>query len=205
MAEARHEQECAMKGTKYLSVCALAILALSATGTTASANLIVNGSFETGDFTGWTVNANSYPISIVTTPVEDGTYAAQIAGYQYNPNTLSQTITDTSGQAYTLSFWRYQAGGTPPIGLTVTWDGTTVFSETDPGAQPYQNFLATVTGSGLDTLVFTSYNDPSFTYLDNVSLTVPGPQPGTGIGALMLIAFAGFASKAYRGKHRASA
>jgi hypothetical protein len=195
MREARPEQERAMKRAKYLSACAFAMLALASTGANAATNLIVNGSFETGDFTGWTPAANSYPIYIVTGPVEAGVYAAQIAGFQRDPNTLSQTITTTTaGQSYELSFWRYQADGAPPIGLTVTWDGVTVLSETNPGAQPYQNFTADVVGTGLDTLVFTSYNDPSFTYLDNVSLTAlatPTPEAGKGVLALAMLVVAG--------------
>src|SRR5271154_1397276 len=114
------------------------ILALLIVSAPASADLIVNGGLETGDFTGWTMGANSFPESVVTIPVNSGQYAAQIAGYSYDPDTLSQTVATTAGGVYDLSFWRYQAGGSPPISLTVSWDDTTVFSESDTGSQPYQ-------------------------------------------------------------------
>ena len=39
--------------------------------------------------------------------MHNGTYAAQIAGYHSGPDTLSQTVADTAGQAYDLSFSRY--------------------------------------------------------------------------------------------------
>ena len=39
----------------------LAVAAFLATNANASVNLITNGSFETGDFTGWTTGANSFP------------------------------------------------------------------------------------------------------------------------------------------------
>jgi hypothetical protein len=177
----------------------LAVLALLAGPSVSSADLIVNGGFETGDFTGWTTGANSYPEYIVTDPVNSGTYAAQIAGYQFFPNTLSQTVTTTPGQDYRLSFWRYQDDGEPPIGLTVYWDGTPVFSETDTGFQPYQQFSATVTGTGSDTVLFSSYNDPSFTYLDDVSLD-PVPEPSS--LALLAGAALGLAGRAYRRRRR---
>jgi hypothetical protein len=190
-----------MKAANHLKASALALVVLAAAGGGARADLIVIGGFETGDFTGWTKNEVSFPQYIVTSPVHSGNYAAQIAGFDYGPDTLTQAVTDTAGQSYTLSFWRLQTPDNP-IGLTVTWNGNVVFSETDTGPQPYQNFTASVVGTGNDLLVFTSYNNPGFTYLDDVSLSTPAPIPGTGMGALTLIAFAGLA--AYR-KSRAAA
>ncbi len=151
----------------------------------ARADLIVNGGFETGDFTGWTTGANSFPEYITTSPVHSGRFAAQVAGYSGNPDTLSQTITTTTpGQDYTLSFWRDVAGGGPTESMSVSWDGTTIWSELNPGARPYQQFVLDVVGTGNDTLVFTTANDPSFTFLDDVSLTpaTPGavvPEPSS--------------------------
>ena len=190
-----------MKKLGVFATSALASAVLCWSTANASINLVVNGSFETGNFTGWTADANSFPMYIVTNPVEDGIYAAQIAGYDFNPDTLSQTVADTAGQSYLLSFWRYQADGAPPIGLTVTWDGVTVFSEVNPGFQPYQNFNALVTGAGSDSLVFTSYNNPAYTYLDNVSLTAV-PEPAAWI--MMLVGFGGLGLAAFRGARKAS-
>jgi hypothetical protein len=161
----------------------------------AQANLITNGGFETGDFTGWITDAVSYPMYTVTSPVHGGTYAAQIAGYSYGPDLLAQEVVDTNGQNYQLSFWRYQQNEGLQTFLDVTWDGTTVFFENNPGSGdlPYQQFTATVTGTGIDTLVFSSANDPGWTYLDDVSLT-PLPEPETyammlaGLGLLGLAA-----------------
>jgi len=180
-----------------------AVAALSLVSVQAKADLIVNGDFETGDFTGWTTNQVSYPQYIVTSPVHGGLYAAQIAGYSFGPDTLSQTIATANGTVYQLSFWRNQDPGVI-TSLDVTWNGVSVFSElytdVNPGF-PYQNFTANVTGTGSDLLVFTSAQDPAFTYLDDVSLNVSAvPEPST--WAMMILGFAGIGFMAYRRKSR---
>jgi hypothetical protein len=175
-----------------LGVMALALL-LGSRGQARAGNLIVNGGFETGDFTAWTTGANSYPEYIVKSPVHSGTYAAQIAGFSYLPDTLSQTVATTSGQTYTLSFARYQNYLSPTVFLTVAWDGTTVFTDPDPTVGGvYQTFSVNVVGTGSDTVTFVSANDPAFTYLDDVSLTAV-PEPASlgllGIGSLTLLGY----------------
>ncbi|CAN0512623.1 unnamed protein product, partial [Phaeothamnion confervicola] len=161
-----------------------AIAALSFVSVQAKADLITNGGFETGDFTGWTANAVSFPMYVDTTTVHSGSFAAQIAGFDFGPDTLTQSISTANGQAYVLSFWRFQFAG-EPTGLDVTWNGNSVFSEsfasgTNPNGQPYQQFTANVIGTGNDQLVFTSYQNPAFTYLDDVSLNIAAvPEPST--------------------------
>lgn len=172
-----------LKATMTGAVASFALL-FALGGTSANAgNLIVNGSFETGDFTGWITGAISYPEYILTSPAESGNYAAQIAGFSSRPDTLTQDISTTAGQSYELSFWRYIGDGSPTVSLNVTWDGSTVFSELNPSPQNdnvYEEFTARVVGTGSDTLVFASANDPSLTYLDNVSLLPTGvPEPAT--------------------------
>jgi Carbohydrate binding domain/PEP-CTERM motif len=165
----------------------------------ANANLIVNCDFETGTFSGWTASANSYPMYIVESPVQgSSTYAAQIAGYTYDPDTLSQVVSDTSGQEYVLSFWVDQTPydeTSANITLDVDWDGSTVFSQVVPTSPGYQNYTVTVTGTGSDTLEFLSANNPGFTYLDNVSLA-PVPEPST--WTMLLLGFAGLGYAGYR-------
>ena len=163
--------------TGLLASVALALATAFASTGAQAANLVVNGGFETGDFTGWTANPVSYPMYLVTSPVNSGQYAAQIAGYAYGPDTLEQDFTDVAGQSYVLSFSRWQDVATPN-GLAVTWNGATVFSETDVLVSGYQQFSLRVTGTGSDALVFGAYNDPAFTYLDDVSLTAV-PEPAT--------------------------
>lgn len=81
-----------------------------------------------------------------------------------------------------LSFARFQAGYQPTVSLVVTWGGATVFSELIPGEQRYHTFTFNVVGTGSDTLLFTSANDTSYTFLDDVSVrsvSIPNLQPSS--------------------------
>lgn len=120
-----------MKFLTIFAAGAVACGALSTAGANA-ANLVANGGFETGDFTDWATDAVSYPMYIVTSPVEEGAYAAQIAGYSYGADTLTQSIATTADTDYTLSFWIYQQYIGSVTFLDVTWDGSTVFSMNYP-------------------------------------------------------------------------
>lgn len=191
---------------KFATMLAVSTIALStAAAATAGTNLIVNGGFETGDFTGWITNPSGYPEYIVTYPVESGFYAAQIAGYSYNVDTLSQAVTTTPGRSYTLSFGYWQDPATPN-GINVTWDGNSVYSTTDTNTGlAFWNITTTVVGQGSDMLVFTAYNDPAFTYLDDVSLTSSVPEPGAWSLLLLGLGGLGLALRARRQARGAAA
>jgi hypothetical protein len=195
-----------MRSPKLLSLLVAigaVVAGMSAMPGQAKADLITNGGFETGDFTGWTFDDSGFPMYTVTDPIHSGTYAAQIAGYSYAPDTLSQTVTTTANQAYVLSFWEWQDNGTPS-GLSVSWDGTTIFSNQNPSdVNEYVNFMFNVVGSGTDTVVFTAYNDPEYTYLDDVSLiagTVATPLPST--WTLLIAGFVGLGFFAFGGSKK---
>lgn len=159
------------------------------------AQLVQNGSFETGDFTGWggtqegmlvtSGNWDSY------TGAQDGQFYA-VMGAVGGDGTLTQTISDTAGASYTFSFWM-AAQGDNPSDFNVSWDGTVLLSLTNPntGSQ-WEQFTYQVTGTGSDTIQFAVRDDPAYIALDNVSVTpnATAPEPsslmlmGTGILAL---------------------
>ncbi len=69
-------------------------------------SIVNNGGFETGDFTGWTLNASSRYDFVTTSSgwVHSGSYGAAL-GQSGSLGYLSQTLTTSPGQNYLLSLW----------------------------------------------------------------------------------------------------
>jgi len=173
-----------------------------------SGNLVLNCGFDMGstavgggqDPTDWTASQFTSFELIVTTPVNgtdsDSMRIANDQGQAGEPlfdgaAIMSQSFTDTPGQHYTFDFYvdntspnaaeeQFQAFWGPSSSPT---SGTPIFVDTGslPAAFTLESF--TVTGTGSDTITFTSYNTPSFYYLADVSLVSTGvtatPEPGT--------------------------
>jgi len=168
---------------RVFTISAIAGLFLAAAAANATP-ILVNGSFETGDFTGWTDTGNTTFDGVASGgftygPV-DGTYFANF-GAVGSDSTLSQTFSDTSGQSYNLSFWFASDGGSP-ADFSASIDSTTLLSigPVVPGSG-FTNYSFNFTGTGSDTLSFTNRNDPAYNYLDNISVTqaIAVPEPGT--------------------------
>jgi subtilase family serine protease len=156
--------------------------------------LVTNGGFEAGNFTGWTLanntpNTNSslytYNYNVVTNSaytgiVYAGTYGAALG--DTNLMSLSQPLATTPGQRYLLSLWlRNNTGGSgqkfvvnwntnsPATNTLFSWSGTNSFSWT--------NLLFVVGATGTNSVLqFQAMNLPYFFGLDNVSV-MPVPVP----------------------------
>jgi Carbohydrate binding domain/PEP-CTERM motif len=169
-----------------LAIC----LIVFGTAVMAHAQLVTNGGFESGDFTGWTVTGDttfSGVCDVSTCPGGYAPYEGNYAAY-FGPVgdtiTISQMITTTPGDTYSLSFYLANPVGGTPNYFSVSF-GTASFSFTNFGAAfDWQQFVMTTVATGNQTeLSFTFRNDPAYWYLDNVTVTQQGggtvPEPGS--------------------------
>ncbi len=194
---------------KTLLVVAAVTLLLFAAPAAFGQNLLTNGGFETGDFTGWTTGGNFEDTEVVTgafyeyTGAQEGNFYA-VLGPVGSDGTLSQSFSDTAGAHYTFSFWLASVGDNPSD-FSAYWDGTQVLSLTNPNTgSTWSQFSFSETGTGNDTISFAFRDDPAYIALDNVSVTETSqssvPEPSTfmllGSGALGL---AGFVRRKFRG------
>ena len=161
--------------------------------TAAKANLIVNGGFETGDFSGWTLSGNTVNAFVAGTfdgiAPHSGNFQA-IFGPAGSPGFLSQTLATTPQQFYQISFALANEGGTPSF-FSLIWNNVTIFSLTNPSAFPYIVFNFNVRATSASTqLRFAFRNDPTFFHLDDVSVNqIAPPVPDTG-STFSLLGFA---------------
>jgi VPDSG-CTERM motif len=165
------------------------LLALTAVATLlvaypAKANLITNGGFETGDFTGWTVSPPTtfFVGSSGLAGPHSGSFEA-FASTPFPPHeaTLGQSVATTQGQSYTVDFW---AANLEAAALTVS-AGTTVFNYLFTGATGYTEFTFTFVAQGASSLILFNVAAQNFLFLDDISVNPVGvPDSGTTVSLL---------------------
>jgi hypothetical protein len=90
-------------GMRAITFCGLLFSLIVFTASTQAQNLLQNGSFQTGDFTDWTLTGNAQVENSV--PVSFGSYAAVLNSGSSTPNAvLTQSFNTAVGQAYQLTF-----------------------------------------------------------------------------------------------------
>ncbi len=192
-----------------LVVAALSFISFTAV---ASAQLAVNGGFESGSFSpGWTATdpnpTNFILIDSASNEAHSGNFCA-LLGSSPDPGTLLQTLNTTPGQTYSVSFWlASDLSSTVSNSFEVLWNGVSVLSLTDVPAlaiplNPYVNFsIANLAAtSGATDLEFRFVNNDDFFRLDDITVNV---VPETSTIWLTLIGFGFLASVCYR-RHKVS-
>lgn len=173
--------------TLHLTAC-IAVWLLTGV-TAASADLIQNGSFETGDFSGWTIVDEVGPMD-VTNQTEfgisayQGSYYAQMFG---SLDELSQTVSDTANQAMKLTFYLADASLGSVGTFLVYWDNNLLLLRSSAATFGWTEYTYTVMGSGSDSLYLIGNQSDSrnFWAIDDVSL-VPESLPEPSSLALLI-------------------
>ena len=174
-----------MRLKTLLVVVALAVCVSVSAPKTFAQNLLTNGSFETGDFTGWNTGGNFEDTEVVSgafdqyTGAEDGNFYV-VMGPVGSDGTMGQTFSDHAGTQYQFSFW-FAAVGDNPSDFSAYWDGTSVLSLTNPTTGGvWTQYLFNETGTGSDSISFSFRDDPAFMALDNVVVSSSSTSTTTG-------------------------
>ena len=168
----------------------LVVIVLFATGGLASANLIVNGGFETGNFDGWThtpfTSVSSF--GVTTGEPHTGNYNAYFETSGSDLDAISQTFATTAGVFYDLSFWLANPFGPSDNEFRVTFGGVVVQDLINAGIFGYTPYSFSVLGTGSPlTLEFAGRNGGAFFDLDDVSVEArSATAPEAGSSALLL-------------------
>jgi hypothetical protein len=142
---------------------------------------ILNGGFETGTFTNWTLSTVQYSgVATGSKYAHAGTYGAALET-SATPGYLSQTLATTNGAAYAISFWLDSPAATKPNDFQVLWNGNLLLDKTNLAAIGWTNIQLTVTATATNTTLQFGYLNGYFYFgLDDVSVlpaTLPVAYP----------------------------
>jgi hypothetical protein len=164
----------ASHASRSLAGCLFAAAIL--TSTIASANLVTNGGFETGNFSGWT-GFGSGTVDVSSNFPHTGTFYARY-GSLGPLDTLSQTLTTVAGAFYTVSYWLREDGGAPSE-FQFNWNGGALEQDlVNSPAFAYTQFTSVLQATGTSTTIsFAAFENPGFYRLDDVSVEfLRGPE-----------------------------
>jgi subtilase family serine protease len=145
-------------------------------------SLVLNGGFESGDFSFWTLTAGSSLIDdgSAVTP-HTGSYVA-IFGQLGSLGPLTQTLLTRPGQAYLLSYWLTSVPDLDNVTITnefrASFDSKLLIDMKNIGILDWTNMQFLVTASSSSTILeFDFRDDPYYLGLDDVKVfPVPAPS-----------------------------
>ena len=156
----------------------------------AGPNIVVNGGFETGDFSGWTTSIDPVFDGVDSLQHLSGSFAA-FFGNPFGASTISQMLATVPGTFYSIDFWLQAEsdvlGASAPNAFSFNWNGGAAeLALTNSPAFGYTHYSFLLKATGATTqLAFTFANEPAFWDFDDVSASAV-PEPGS----LALVALA---------------
>jgi len=166
----------------------------------ASADLVINGGFETGSFApDW----GTLPVTAIAGAADahSGSFAAQLGPVT---GTIAQFVPVVAGQQYLLDFWAKDNGASlAPQALTITLGFlvTDIVDSFDPtSSYVHHSYTVTAPATGNLPLSFVWADGLKNAFVDDVSL-VAVPEPTTVVaGALLLLPFSASTIRSLRRK-----
>ena len=169
---------------------AIGIAAMAFAAPATATQLIVNGDFETGSFSGWTRFGAQGFTSVNAASAHDGDFGASFSPNQ--PGGLSQTFFTLPGYSYKISLWLAHTNGvaTPINSIFIDFGGLNIAGFSGYASLPYTKLNFTRVATSSSTTLKLTFRDarPTVFRLDDVSVTGPVPEPAT--WALMIGGFA---------------
>jgi hypothetical protein len=157
----------------------------------ASADLVFNGGFESGDFTGWILSGNPIPGKVDGLKPHSGVYAADLTALG-SASFMEQFLATRPGVTYDLTYFLDVSTPTSSgvIEFLAQVNGVTLFDQTNSPPQPYTRysfpFLAMSTSTDLK---FGFRYDAGSFFLDDISVNAV-PEPSSVWLGLLVTAFA---------------
>jgi hypothetical protein len=138
--------------------------------------MIANGGFETGDFSGWTLDGST-ETNWVDTGIQHGGDFSAIFGEFGKPASITQTLATEAGRSYTVTFWLSNLGGAVDNTDTastfeVLAGGASLLSLNDKTATDYAMTQLQFTAVADSTeLAFRFQHDENFWLFDDVAVS----------------------------------
>ena len=149
-------------------------------GNNAGATMVVNGGFETGDFSGWTTApaASGRLFGVDGLVPHSGSQGAFFGAFEQAVDSISQAIPTIPGQSYIFEFWL--SNDSPGDNrFLVLWGGVPVLDFANTLDFDYTRHAFSVSATSASTLIeFSGANVGGFYNLDDVSVE-PVPEPST--------------------------